>query len=335
MIRAGARKPIAYRSPDWHRGIFLAAKTRNPARGRMNAAQLECAVLRTKSQHAYASLKNIWPGMSAKNFREREFLVLGAYFDESHNSQVFLVGALLARGSEIEKLERSWVQVVNKTNLRLSSRGRRPISRYHAAEMNARDNEFEGWSEAESRAFSKKLLRLLRNRHLYVIAWAVVLADMVKVFPDTQSDPRGSAYEYAMWRCLLKVHDEFGPRISEQLRVSGGISVVYDRGDFGIRAFRAFRRIVDEPHLSYRECFDSVAEGNSIAHIALQVADLLVYECFRETRRKLFSSAAEMRKFFKKMVRGGAVEVYVGYSDENDLSQWKEKDRGHSPQTEP
>jgi hypothetical protein len=123
--------------------------------------------------------------MSLNRFRRSLFVAFGAFFDESCNkgNTLFTVSCLIADGREIEKLERQWAARIEKTNQGLTRAGRKPILRYHAAELNARDNEFDGWSREESREFSKHLLRLIRQRKLYAIAHAVILQDFVKVFP--------------------------------------------------------------------------------------------------------------------------------------------------------
>ena len=253
--------------------------------------------------------------------------MLATYFDEScdKNNRILVVCGLFARGTDIAKLERGWAARIDKTNAWLISKGRKPISRYHATELNARDNEFEGWSKKESIQFSKYLLRLIRHRQLYSIAHAVVLKDLVDVWPDTAGDPKGYAYQHAMMDCLIKIGNEFGIHIPKAVRATRGISIVFDRSkEFRDRASTAFCKVRDDPSIDYGECFNSIAEGNSLSHIALQAADLLAYEIMRETARKLFSSSIDMRKFFKKMVGGNKVQIYATYSDKryfNDLRE--------------
>lgn len=289
-----------------------------------------------QSQLPYASLINIWPGMPRDRFRRSLFVAFGAFFDEScdKNNTLFSVSCLIADGKEIEKLERQWAARISKTNERLIRDGRKPISRYHASELNARDNEFDGWKPEESREFSKHLLRLIRQRKLYAIAHAVFLRDFAEVFPDVSDDPKGAAYQHAMMNCLLFALRNLGPIIPRKLMATEGISVVYDRTkEFGPRAATAFNKVRDDPGIKYRECLNSIAEGNALSHIALQPADLLAYEIARDAQRKLFSSSKSMRIFFRKMVHGDGIRVHSTYSDKRyfeELKQAEIKRREHA-----
>ncbi len=155
------------------------------------------------------------------------------------------------------------------------------------------------------------------------------------MFPDTAKDPKGWAYHHAMMKCLLRIGKLFGLHIPEEKRAAHGISVIFDRSpEFRDKAGSAFGKVCDDPDIEYRDCFNSITEGNALSHIALQPADLLAYEVMRETARKLFSSSADMRKFFKKMVGGNKVQVHATYSDKQyfiDLmdAERRRVERGH------
>ena len=62
---------------------------------------------------------------------------------------------LVAFEEHILKLEQSWADLIGETNKQLIAKDRKPIRRYHASELNARDGEFEGWTPDESKEFSK------------------------------------------------------------------------------------------------------------------------------------------------------------------------------------
>ena len=175
----------------------------------------------------------------------------------------------------------------------------------------------------------QKLLKIIRKCHLYAVAHAVILKDFCKIYSNVREDPRGWAYQHAMLMCLTQIGKYFGPGIPKEQRLTEGISVIFDRTrEYKDRADSAYENITNDPTFKYRDCFNSIAEGNSFAHIALQPADLLAYEVMRETSRKLFTSSREMRIFFQKMVGGNRVKVNATYSNERyfrELSELKEK----------
>jgi hypothetical protein len=73
----------------------------------------------------------------------------------------------------------------------------------------------------------------------------------------------------------------------------------------------------------YREAFNSIAEGSHKSHIALQAADLIAYECFRELSRHVYRSSWPRRKFYKKMIRNSGVWVFIAYAGERYLRELK------------
>jgi hypothetical protein len=280
----------------------------------------------SKSQLSYASVKNVWPGISENKFRKRVIIALGVYFDESYNNRLFLIGGLIAFGADIQRLERAWSARIAKENKRLLSQGRKPITRYHAAELNARNEEFEGWTANESKAFSKALLRLVRKREIYAIGYGVILKDLQSVFPEfisTHKKLEEGAYQFATWKCLDFVHDQFAKHIPVSTRQTNGISFIYERGRFADSANAGYRMVRDGPHYEYRDAFNSIAEGNHESHIALQAADLLAYECFRETSRHIYYASKPKRKFFVKMVRNSGVILHIAYASERYLRELK------------
>ena len=282
-------------------------------------------VVRPKSQFSCARISNIWPGIGGK-FRERTLAVLGVYSDESYDKRIFLVGGVIGLGKQIERLERTWEARIARENKRLASQGRPSITRYHAAELNALDGEFEGWSATESKAFSKALLRLLRKRGIYGVAYGVILKDIRIVFPEfikTHNDAQDGAYQFATWKCLEFVHDQFGRHIPPEIRRTDGISFVYERSRFARFAHAAYDMIRDGPNYKYREAFNSIAEGGHESHIALQAGDLIAYECFRELSRHVYRTSNPRRTFFKKMIRNSGVWVFIAYAGEKYLRELK------------
>lgn len=255
----------------------------------------------------------------------------GSFFDEScdKHDRLFTIACLIARGNEIEKLQRAWGRIIDKTNRSLASQGRKRITRYHGSELNARDNEFEGWLPEESKSFCEQLLHVLRKRELYAIAHTVILKDFVEVFPDVSSDPKAYAYQHAMTKCLLFAARKIGPTIPEHLRQVNGISIVYDRlpKQFEGRPDVAYHKIVDDEGIKYRNVFKSIAEGNALSHIALQTADLLAYETGRESERRRFSNTNDMRIFLRRWLKGDRLRIIASYSDKRYFQELKAKQK--------
>lgn len=131
--------------------------------------------------------------------------MIKAFFDESYSSQkprMFVVAGIVAQDRVCDQVEAGWRAALDEKNRELESQGRKHLSRYHAAEMNAHSNEFGGWSKAETLLFTEKLLSVIRGRDIFILSFGMILDDMVKVFPQWAEDPKGFAYGYAFLGCL-------------------------------------------------------------------------------------------------------------------------------------
>lgn len=273
--------------------------------------------------------------MPVKSFQSNWFMLTahewGSFFDESYDNKgrLFTVACLIARGNEIEKLQRSWARIIDKTNRLLASQGRKQITRYHASELNARDNEFEGWSREESKSFCEQLLHVLRKRELYAIAHTVILKDFIEVWPDVACNPKGFAYQHAMAKCLLFAARKIGPTIPNHLLQACGISVVYDRlpKDLRGRPEIAYHKVIDDEAIPHRHVFKSIAEGNAFSHVALQTADLLAYETERESEHRRFSNSHDMRIFLRRWLKGDRLRIVASYSNKQYFQELKARQK--------
>jgi hypothetical protein len=135
--------------------------------------------------------------------------VIKAFFDESYNSKesrMLAVAGIVAQDRVWDQIEAGWKTVLDEKNTELARQGRKQLSRYHAAEMNAHSNEFEGWGQEETLQFTEKLLSAIRGRDIFILSFAIIMDDMVAVFPkwlEELKDRRACAYRHAFHQCLL------------------------------------------------------------------------------------------------------------------------------------
>jgi hypothetical protein len=254
-------------------------------------------------------------------------VVIKAFFDESWNPnrpRMFAVGGILAPADEWDKIESGWRAVLIEKNAELAGQGRKPISRYHASEMNAKSNEFEGWSSVESLEFTQKLLSVIRGRKMFIISTAIILDDMVKVFPDWGQDSPGHAYGHAFLWCL---HSCGAIAARPELFEPGQmIKAWHDQGDWNHFALDAFERTQKDPAYSEHWRFGALTHDSSVENVCLQVADMMAFECWRESERFVFENKqAQMRKFFSALVGVEEHRVYAAYADERYFTDLRGK----------
>ena len=263
--------------------------------------------------------------------RKDWIIVIKALFDESWNPnkpRMFAVAGVLAPAEEWEKIEAGWHAALAEKNMELANQGRKQISRYHASEMNARDHEFEGWTNEENAQFDQRMLSVIRGRDIFIISFAVVLEDMAKVFPGWAADTQGYAYGYAFRNCLLLCG-----RIAsnpEWFKTGQYIKAWHDQCQWSEWAIDAFQKTKSDPTFSENWRFDSLAHDSSVSNACLQVADMMAYDCWRESERVRYNSKRNMGKFFSELVNVEEHRVYATYADERtflDLSELLEKKR--------
>ena len=85
-------------------------------------------------------------------------MIFRGYIDESYSERVFTLSCLMSDPPNWWKIESAWKKRLRAKNTFLKSKGRAPLSRYHAADCSSRVNEFEGWSVEEQIDFTKQLL---------------------------------------------------------------------------------------------------------------------------------------------------------------------------------
>jgi hypothetical protein len=228
---------------------------------------------------------------------------------------MFAVAGILAPSDEWDHIDTGWKAALAEKNAELVNLKRKPISRYHASEMNAHDHEFEKWTKEECAQFDQRMLSVIRGRKIFIVSFAVVLDDMVKVFPEWAVNPTGYAYGYAFLGCL-----QVCGRIAanpEYFEPGQMIKAWHDQCQWNHFALDAFERIQRDQNYSENWRFDELAHASAVSNVCLQVADMMAYDCWRESERFVYDSQRkDMGKFFSALVNIEEHRVYATYADE-------------------
>jgi hypothetical protein len=235
---------------------------------------------------------------------------------------MFAVAGIMGQADEWDKIEQGWKAALVEKNAELASKGRKQFSRYHAAAMNAHDDEFEEWDRPEVRAFTEKLLDVIRGRDIFVLSFAIILDDMVKVFPEWADDPKAYAYGHAFHECfplcgrLAGMQEYFDP---EQM-----IKIWHDQCEWNHVALDIWERIRKDETFFERRRFDECTHASAVSNVCLQPADMMAYECWRESERLVYDSQRDMRPFFSRLVKIEEHRVYAAYADERYFRDLRE-----------
>ena len=74
-----------------------------------------------------------------------------------------------------------------------------------------------------------------------------------------------------------------------KLGLTGKVSLIYERCDYGESLLRGFNTMMDDPTFSYPRFFTTIAPMGWENCIPLQPADMVAYELFRDTKRRALS----------------------------------------------
>jgi hypothetical protein len=224
------------------------------------------------------------------------FVRLRGYIDESvdKNQNIFTMACLISTGKEWRELERAWKIYLAGWNRRLTKLGRPPITRYHASECRNLKGEFKGWSADEQRELTKGLLSVLkRSARTNTIAYDTNLADVCEVFPEASKDRLRAAYSILTKFLISSIGHDQGA-----LDPTGKITLFHDRCDYDNVILQSFNQLVRDPAFAHGGYFTSIAPLSWEQSVALQPADLIAYEVFKETERRLTKPERETSKAF-------------------------------------
>lgn len=210
-------------------------------------------------------------------------MILKGYIDESisKNQRFFTLSALIGIGEEWIALSTEWEALLQAENDRLRLAGRRTLRRYHAAECNAHSEDFEGWSGAETIAFTKKMLEILDRHPMKTISYSLDLKAMSEEIGD--ADLIGSSYSLCTNLLIHRIgkwlqEKEAGPMVR--------ITLFHDRCDYDLVVLEQFNNLVESASFEARGHFVTIAPMGWEDCIPLQPADLMAYENMRDAKRR-------------------------------------------------
>jgi hypothetical protein len=157
-------------------------------------------MLCVKSQHAgiVDIARIIHPDSNGRRF----MVVITFKFDESYkDSRSLVVGGWLGEENQWSDVQRQWCAAISSENETLPDA--RKISRYHASEMNARDNEFKGWDSDRMLRLTKRLLNIVGNSGMVAVSCGMDLAAFLEIFPHRDPPDYGIAYGWCMKQIMM------------------------------------------------------------------------------------------------------------------------------------
>jgi hypothetical protein len=218
---------------------------------------------------------------------------LRGYIDESGDRKdLFSLSVILATDATWFTIEREWLKVIDAKNKQLLSEGRKPISRYHAADCGSCQDDFAGWSVNEQIEFSKQLLPIIsKTERSDAYGYTLSLNQLVREIPETAPNPEAFAHVILLHMLMHTIGKATLSRYPDAI-----IGLVHDHGDYDQVFLMSFNQMIQDVNFEYRNRFTNISPMRWQKCIPLQPADLIAYEHFKESERHMHQLARDRRK---------------------------------------
>lgn len=253
-------------------------------------------------------------------------MVFRGYIDESYNAQdqnLFALSCLTANGKGWSEMERAWRLNLTAVNKKLKKNGRPLIHRYHASDCSGRHGEFEEWTLAERDDFVLGLFGIFKRIPVHVVAYVMELDDLCEVFPEWAKDRLETAYAILPKFIMNTIGDDYRNMAHG---APAKITLFHDRtggdGKYDPTILRSFNNQITDLNFPYKDYFTTIAPLSWEHCIALQPADLVAFECFKEAEAKL--EARKSRRSFEALLNMDEFGIHIKSFTKDALHKFRE-----------
>jgi hypothetical protein len=216
-------------------------------------------------------------------------VILKGYIDESYGPperpKFFTLACTLSDMNEWPKIESAWKKCLAAKNKRLAAQGRKTLSRYHATDCANRRNEFKGWTVEEQIEFTKTLLAIFKRHWVNVIAYTMPMEAFYEEFPECADDPFPSCYSLIKI-LMVEIVDQIERARRKHRRIrKADIVLFYERNAYGGVLQSSFDVAMNDPTFTGKEFFKTIAAVGWEDCTAIQVADLMAYDSFKDAQQ--------------------------------------------------
>lgn len=192
---------------------------------------------------------------------EAAIMILRGYFDESYDKNAFTLCCSLSDATGWGDIERAW--------------------------------DFYGWSREERDELALKLMGTLRRGRAWVntVSWSLPLPEFVQRF-NIVGNPLPSCYRESLKFIML----EMAAQISDAKRKLRQVKplkyvLFHERCSYDTVYLEAFNQMMNDPTFNGKELFSTIAPLGWEDSIALQPADMIAYEVFKDALRRFIMKA--------------------------------------------
>jgi hypothetical protein len=223
------------------------------------------------------------------------FLLIKGYIDESYgcekddpSTQIFTLSCAMSNIKGWAAIESGWKKCLAAKNKSLKAQGRKLITRYHATDCSTFHGEFEGWKKDEQIAFAKDLMASLTRGDAWVnvVAYSMPMEAFLAEFPEHKDDPMPACYSLIKM-LMLEIADQVNLARRRYMKSKrADVVLFHERCPYDASILNSFNKAIADETFPERGMFHSIAPLGWESCIALQPADLIAYETFKDAQRR-------------------------------------------------
>jgi hypothetical protein len=217
-----------------------------------------------------------------------------------HSPRTYVVGGFFSSQSIWNIVEAQW-ETVNSVF---------GVPRYHAAHLNAKTHEYDGWDDAKKLLYSKQLLKIVndRGKTMRPVTCGILADEYRSIINDKGRENLGSPYLACFKSCVALIAKE----MQENFPPEDKFEVFIDIDDGYLEAVEHFNRLKDNTNFQYRSKLATCTPGKMEEMSPLQSADMVAYEVFRRLH-SLKNTESQMRSVLSLLYQHNAPsERYFG-----------------------
>jgi hypothetical protein len=209
-------------------------------------------------------------------------MILRGFIDDSGDSNTLVLSCLVGDGPTWVWMEFEWLDCIQRKNEALVASGRKPISRFHAADFSSRQGEFRGWdTQLDQIPFMSELTSIIKRHPLDVVAYTVDLGLLATHVQYARSNPKRFGHAALLHYIMRDIANG-----SLKNNRDATIGIVHERGTYDAVLLDAFTFFLDNQAFLDRFRFLSFIPMGWEKCVPLQIADLVAYENFKEVQRQ-------------------------------------------------
>jgi hypothetical protein len=192
----------------------------------------------------------------------------------AHAPTVYAVGGFFAGAMNWMEIETGWNRVNKKWK----------VDRYHAAHLNCGSHEYEGWDRERRRAYSQEILGVLKAQGagLHGFAVGMYAEEYRRIINETGQLKLG----HPQMACFKTLIATVAKQMDRIFPPADRFAVILDRNPLDDEQVQAFDAMRDNPAFQYRHRLETCTPASSEDAKALQAADFVAYESFKNLWRK-------------------------------------------------